>query len=179
MKDPAGLVRGWELWGIAFITIVGSLLHFVFQWSGGWRPVALVGAVNESTWEHLKLAFWPAIFLALIEYPRLRGSVNNFWLAKGLSILLMPLAIVVLFYGYKAVLGHHYFVLDILIFIIAVGAGQLVSYRLLMAADRGSAGAALGVVLIVVMVAAFSLLTYFPPHNFLFEGPRTGGYGIP
>jgi hypothetical protein len=179
MKSTTGATLNWELWGVAFITIVGSLLHFVFQWSGGWKPLALVGAVNESTWEHLKLAFWPALFYALIEYSFLKDSVNNFWLAKGLGILVMPVGVIGLFYGYKAVLGHHLLALDILIFVVAVAAGQLVSFRMLTTADRGTAGAVLGGALIILMVAAFSLLTYFPPHNFLFKGPRTGGYGIP
>jgi hypothetical protein len=169
----------WEVWGIAFITLFGTLLHFVFQWSGGLRPVALVAAVNESTWEHLKLAFWPAFFYALVEYAFLRGSVSNFWLAKGLGILVIPLGIILLFYGYTALLGHHHVALDILIFVVAVAAGQLVSYRLFSVADRGSAGAVVGIVLLAAMVAAFSLFTYFPPHNFLFRNPHTGGFGIP
>jgi hypothetical protein len=47
----------WEIIGIVFIVLAGGLLHFVFEWSGSWRPLAIIAAVNESTWEHLKLAF--------------------------------------------------------------------------------------------------------------------------
>ena len=68
----------WELIGAVFIVLAGSALHFVFAWTGGWRPVALVAAVNESIWEHLKLAFWPGFFWALLPL--------------GLSILIMQIA---------------------------------------------------------------------------------------
>ena len=169
----------WELWGIAFIAVLGWIFHFVFEWSGEWRPVALIAAVNESTWEHLKLAFWPALFYTIIESVFLRSSVNNFWLAKSLGLLLMPLAIVGLFYGYEAVLGHHYLAFDILIFVVAVTMGQLLSSRIFSVGEKGHAGAVLGRVLIIVMVAAFSLFTYYPPRNFLFRNPHTGGFGIP
>lgn len=168
-----------ELWGIAFITVLGSFFHFVFAWSGGWRPVALIAAVNESTWEHLKLAFWPALLYAIIEYGFLRRLVNNFWLAKSLGLLLMPLGIVGLFYGYTAVLGHHHLALDILIFVVAVAIGQLMSLKIFSVTDKGRTGAIFGAAVIVAMVAAFSLLTYYPPHNFLFKNPHTGRFGIP
>ena len=38
--------------------VAGTLLHFVYEWFGG-NVWAVIGAVNESTWEHLKLLFFP------------------------------------------------------------------------------------------------------------------------
>ncbi|MEM4188473.1 MAG: DUF6512 family protein, partial [Candidatus Hadarchaeum sp.] len=56
----------WTIAGTFFIIFFGSFLHFAFELSGNFRPLALIAAVNESTWEHLKLAFWPAfIFYAI------------------------------------------------------------------------------------------------------------------
>ena len=34
------------------------------------------------------------------------------------------------------------------------------------------------IALIGAMILAYSLLSYFPPHAFLFEDPETGEYGI-
>ncbi|MCJ7665514.1 MAG: DUF6512 family protein, partial [Actinobacteria bacterium] len=50
----------WEMLGILFAFILGSLLHFTFELSGSWGPMALISGVNESVWEHLKIGFWPA-----------------------------------------------------------------------------------------------------------------------
>lgn len=37
-----------------FIAIVGTLLHFVYDWSGQNPAVGIIAPVSESTWEHLK-----------------------------------------------------------------------------------------------------------------------------
>ena len=71
-------IFAYELAGIVFIIILGSLLHFTFEFSGGNPVVGVFSAVNESIWEHLKLAFWPAILFALIELVPLRRDGKQF-----------------------------------------------------------------------------------------------------
>jgi hypothetical protein len=168
----------WELAGIAWIILAGSALHFAFEWANYWRPAALIAAVNESTWEHLKLGFWPGLAFALVEYPFISKSVNNFWAAKALGLLSMPTVIVVLFYGYTALAGQNYLLADTMTFILAVIIGQLVSYRFLVAGEIRPAIQRYGLIGLAVMAVAFSLLTYYPPRFFLFEDPRTNEYGI-
>ena len=46
----------WELYGILVLSLLGTVMHFVFDWSGQSAPVGAFAAVNESVWEHLKLA---------------------------------------------------------------------------------------------------------------------------
>jgi len=45
-----------EIWGMVFISAFGSLLHFAFNWLNRFWLAGAFSAVNESTWEHLKLA---------------------------------------------------------------------------------------------------------------------------
>ena len=45
----------WRVGGFIFTAVVGTLLHFLFDWTGGSVAAALFSAVNESIWEHLKL----------------------------------------------------------------------------------------------------------------------------
>ena len=168
----------WETIGLFFIFFAGSLLHFVFDWTGSWRPIAWLAAVNESTWEHLKLAFWPGLIFAIVEYLFIGRQVKNFCLGKFLGLLAMPAAIILLFYGYKAVLGTHNLALDILIFFLAVALGQWLGYKVLTARPKGAAANRLGVIGLLALTIAFALCTYYPPHCFLFEDPNTGGYGI-
>jgi hypothetical protein len=172
-------VLAWEIAGMVFIAFGGSALHFAFAWTGYWRPAAIFAAVNESTWEHLKIGFWPMLVWALIEYPFLRRHTNNFWIAKSAALLTLPLVIVVLFYGYTAITGHHYLIADATIFMLAIVAGQLLSYRLLLSAPIArQPWQSLAAVPIAVLILAYSLLTYYPPRNFLFEHSETGEYGI-
>ena len=94
------------------------------------------------------------------------------------SLLTAPVLIGVLFYAYKAILGRHMLPLDIAVFVIAVVAGQMVGYAVMTRRRLGGTMRQSLSVLLVAMVTAFSLLTYFPRRCFLFLDPPTGQYGI-
>ena len=165
----------WELTGIVFIVLLGSFLHFTFELSGESPVVGAFSAVNESTWEHLKLAVFPALLFMLIEWRWLSRQAN-FLFAKAVGISLMPVSIVVLFYGYTAVIPDS-FVMDILIFIIAVMIGQIASYRL-MRGEESVARTRVAKIVLVLLPVLFVLMTFFPLEVFLFQDPVTGGYGV-
>jgi hypothetical protein len=171
-------IFAWELTGAVLISLAGSLLHFVFELFNKWPPLALIAAVNESVWEHLKLAFWPALIFALIERPLFRKHVKNFRAAKAAGILAMPLVIVSVFYGYTALAGHNVLWADISLFVLAVLAGQMLSYWILVRRPFPPEVNIAGIIVLALMIAAFLLLTFFPPHLPLFCDPRTGQYGI-
>ncbi len=172
-------IHRWETAGIVFIILLGASLHFLFEWSGYWRPMAIIAAVNESTWEHFKIAFWPSIIWAAIEVPFLRAQTNNFAIAKAAGLTAMPLVIAVLFYGYTFFTGQHFLIADVIIFIFAIITGQLLSMRLMI---RPAVEAAwlrrLALGMLAIMVVAYSTLSYYPPKNFLFAHPGSDEYGI-
>ncbi len=168
----------YELLGMIFIIIFGSILHFTFELSSHQPVVGVFSAVNESVWEHLKLGFWPALVYAVIEYRYLKKSTNNFLSAKTVGIYLIPIIITVLFYSYTAILGESVLVIDILTFVIAVIIGQLASYRLLTYSKLSENLNKISLVALVVLGVAFVLFTFYPPHLPLFRDPVTGEYGI-
>ena len=47
--------------GAILVCAMGTLAHFVYEWSGNNPVVGLFCAVNESTWEHIKLLFFPML----------------------------------------------------------------------------------------------------------------------
>jgi hypothetical protein len=167
----------FELAGIVFIIIFGSILHFTFEWSGGQAVVGVFSAVNESVWEHLKLGFWPALVFALIEFKYL-NKTSNFLFAKTIGIYLIPIIITVIFYSYTAILGESILVIDILSFVIAVIVGQLVSYRLLTGKTLPYNLDMVSLIALILFGLAFVLFTFYPPELVLFQDPLTGGYGI-
>jgi hypothetical protein len=171
-------IFAWEIGGAFIITLTGSLLHFVFFLLGEWPPIALIAAVNESVWEHLKLAFWPALFYALFEWPFFRGKIKDFWIAKIFGIFVMPVIIASFFYGYKTLIGHHILWVDISLFVFAVFVGQVFSYRLLLRRSFPFGVKILAIILLVVMIAAFSLFTFFPLQYPLFRDSASGQFGI-
>jgi hypothetical protein len=169
----------WAIGGTLFITIVGSALHFAFAWSGNWLPVAVFGAVNESIWEHLKLAFWPGLVWAAIERPNLNRGRSEFWAVKGIALLVAPISIVLVFTAYTSILGRNILYLDIGTFIFAVALGQWVSAWLISSSLNSVAIRHLGHLLLAMQIMAYSTFTFLPPEIGLFMDSRNGSYGIP
>ena len=159
------------------VIVAGSLLHFAWEWSGRNAIVAVVAATNESTWEHLKLAFWPAVMMGVVHwkaYDAPRGWV----VAMALRCVIPPVMIVVLFYGYVALAGRHHLAADLAVFVVAVLVGEHVGHamfdREFDKTVRVGAGA-----LLLLMTAAFSVLTFAPPDFFLFDDPPDLGLTLP
>lgn len=173
----------WEISGFLFILVIGSGLHFAFELSNFWKPVALFAAVNESTWEHLKMVFWPGLFFFVVQYRCLkdRDCFDQFWTAKAVCLFLMPLIIGVGWYAAVGLTGKNFFSFNLILFISAVFAGQVLSISILSGKISWTFKPLPAIVLILLMVIAFSLFTYFPPKIFLFEHmdlENSGQYGI-
>ena len=60
-------VRNWQITAVLFTLIFGTLLHFTYGLSGNNPIVGTFSAINESTWEHLKLLFFPMLIFAIFE----------------------------------------------------------------------------------------------------------------
>jgi hypothetical protein len=168
----------WEVFGFFFILLIGSLLHFCFEWSGRCVPLALFCAVNESVWEHLKLGFWPGLFFALLEYVLWGKRGANFLVAKTLSLYIMPILTIILFYSYTAILGTHVLWIDLSIFVVSVLLAQYISFQVIISEKNYSSLNKAAFIMLTVLTLAFSLFTYFPPKLELFIDPRTGKPGI-
>jgi len=167
-----------EIIGAIFIIVLGGLLHFTFEWSNQFWLVGIFSAVNESVWEHLKLAVMPALLWLFIEMKLLKEKPKNFFFAKTKGIWAMPFFIILIFYSYKAVLGKNFLVLDILTFIVAVILGQLISYKIMFWEKIPGFYNKIGIILLFILFFAFVIFTFYPPHNFLFQDPLSLRYGI-
>ena len=163
--------------GILFIFLFGASLHFIFALSGDLRPVAIIAAVNESVWEHLKIGFWPAFIWAIIELFAFGTKAKNFLFAKGAAFTLGALLITGIYYITKAA-GFESLPIDIVNFFVSIVIAQIVSYRLILVQRGYKVLNVIGVLLIAACIVLFSTLSYYPPHNPIFLDPVSGGYGI-
>ncbi|NLU24388.1 MAG: hypothetical protein GXW99_06680 [Clostridiales bacterium] len=169
----------WEWIGLVFTLIAGNLLHFVYEWSGEIPLVGAVSAVNESTWEHMKMFAVPYILFSLVEWIVLRQEKSNILSARAVGLLVGLLAIPMLVYTYKGIYGDDVMWLDILIFQVAVLLAFWVSHALLKGGhlDNGLWQLA-GLVILLGIGILFILFTYRPPSLPLFIDPTTGQAGI-
>lgn len=158
--------------------ILGSILHFTYELCHRNKFVAIFSAVNESTWEHIKLALSGIFFCTLVDIWIL-GDNPNYWLARSFSMIMPILVIPAFFYGYRVVTGWRSCLpLDIGIFFLASFVSSIVFAMFLDAPDIGLASQLVSIILAIVIFTSYLLLTRFPlHHNFLFQDPITGGYG--
>ena len=107
---------------IAFISIglLGTLGHFLYEWSGDNRIVGYFFSVNESTWEHLKLLFFPTVIYSVFEYLSLKEKPENYVPAVVISLICGMTAIVVLYYTYRGILGYNVDFINIAIYYIGL-----------------------------------------------------------
>jgi hypothetical protein len=168
----------YELIGALFIIILGTMIHFTFKWSGNNPLVAVFSADNESVWEHLKLAFWPTLLYALIEFVPMRRKSNNFVFAKTAEVYLMIALIPTIFYTYTALMSEN-LAIDIGSFMVVAIIGQLFSYKLLTIRQFPRWVTWVSLAFFVLLMLLFVVFTFYPPQVQLFFDPESGTYGLP
>jgi len=168
----------YEVVGTLFIIFLGSAFHFTYELSGRLAIVGAFSAVNESVWEHLKLAFWPSLIWLLIEYLLIRKLTNNFLISKTLGTCTMIALIPIVFYSYTSIIGGSIFAIDIATFIVAVIIGQIVSYTIFKKNQFARNIDRFALIILVILGIAFVVFTFYPPHLPVFQDPITKSYGL-
>ena len=161
---------------IIIISIVGTLAHFLYDISNHNKIVGLFTAVNESTWEHIKIAITPTLLWGLYD-GYIYGSNPNYFTAKIVSLLVMTLVIPLIFYFQKIILKKDYVIINILSFYIAIILGQLSFYKILDLMPLDYIYIYISVIALFIFFGCYLLLTLLPLKNFLFKDPITNEYG--
>ena len=167
----------WQAAGFAAVTFGGTILHFLYDWTGGSILVSPFSGVNESTWEHMKLLFWPLFLFALVQRPFFREQ-ENYWCVKLVEILLGLLLIPVLFYTYNGVFGKSPDWINITIFYISAVLVFLFEWRAFKNDRLPCWNPRLAFAVICLIGVLFVVFTYVPPQIPLFRDLLSGNYGI-
>ena len=167
----------WQIAGFILTSILGTFLHFLFDLTGGSPIAALVSTVNESIWEHMKLLFYPMVLFGIVEYSAWGKDHPGFWCRKAEGIFLGLGLIPVIYYTYTGILGVSADWFNITIFFLAA----LVAFRRETLAfqreDRCLFSPAAALLALILMAAAFTLLTFHPIKIPFFRDPVSGTYG--
>jgi len=165
--------------GTLFTILLGILLHFTYDLSGNSDFVAILSAVNESTWEHLKLIYFPMVIFSVIEYFLYGKNFPNFFAAKLVGIISGMAFITIVFYTYSGVIGTPAGIFNILLFLSGVIVAYMVNYKIL--TENYLTSSLLNNVSIfalAVLFIMFWVFTFYPPVFNIFKDPVTDGYGI-
>ncbi len=173
-KKAIGL---WQFVEFAAVSLLGTLLHFLYDLTEN-RFVALFSAVNESTWEHMKLLFFPMILFAMIEYIFVGRVYENFWCIKLRGTLLGLILIPVLFYTLRGVFGNTPDWVNITVFFVSSAWAFLYETRKFRQACDGCKRCLWAFVLLCFIAVSFGLFTFVTPQIPLFLDPLSGTYGL-
>ena len=144
------------IWGFLFMSVIGTLLHFVYEWSGNNSIVRLFFFFYESTCEHMNL-------LKLPEQSPIPVALS---IGTLVGLALIP----ILFYTYTGVLGFSVMAIDIAIFYISVLGAFLIGWFL---NDNRELANRRGLLLtcLVILAILFFIFSYYPPEIGLFQKP--------
>ncbi len=170
-------IRLWQLLGFTVTSLGGTLLHFLYDWLGKAAWVAPFSGVNESTWEHMKLLFWPMFLFAVVQSLFFKDR-ENFWCVKLRGILLGLALIPVIFYTYNGVIGPSPDWINIAIFFVAAAIAYICETRLFEKETVICRRPGLSLAALWVIAVLFVLFTFLPPEIGIFRDPLTGTYGI-
>ena len=174
MKKAIGV---WQLMGFAITSLGGTVLHFLYDKLNNATWIAPFSSVNESTWEHMKLFFWPAFIFAIFQSFFFKDA-KSFWGVKLKGILLGLLLIPVLFYSYNGVIGVSPNWINIAIFFISAASAYYCEYRQFKSDTTSCKRPNLAFFTICILAILFVLFTFNTPELGIFKDPITNSYGI-
>lgn len=169
-------LKNFHIISVIIDMVLGTLLHFTYDLSGNNNFVALFSAINESTWEHLKLLFFPMLLTSIIGYIFFFNSNNSYWCSRLIGILISLTFTVIFFYTYSGILGKNIAFIDISSFFLSVILGELTSYFLL--TQNIPCNKKYALFPLAALVFLFFTFTFNPPHIGLFKDPISNNYGV-
>ena len=94
-------IKKWQIFASIFCLILGTILHFTYEWFNYNVMVGLFSAVNESVWEHLKLLFYPMFFISIIGYFKIGRKLFNYWYTQMIGVVFTLIFVVVIYRNYR------------------------------------------------------------------------------
>ncbi len=154
------------------------LWHFMYDWFPNFLT-SIFFPVNESIWEHMKIIFGVIVFgslISLILMNKFHIKHNNFYVEIITKAVLGVLFYLIIFIPLYKWLDENMFI-SISLMLITYIFVEIIGYKILKLNEMNIN--ILPIILIFLCYILFFLLTYYPPHNFIFFDEIKLIYGIP
>lgn len=173
MQKKVSIDEKFILIAIPILFLLGALLHFVYEWSSDNFIVSLFAPVNESVWEHMKLAVIPTTLWWVLQYSisrrRLKGNRDSWFTGALVSVIISTITIPLVYYFYTGAFGIENPIVDMLILLLGNILGQLVAFKIV----RSGKGISiyLSLIMLILIILIFAMFTVFPPSFPIFTPP--------
>lgn len=169
-------INKYFLYSLPFLFFLGSISHFVYDITGKMPLIGIFFPVNESIYEHTKLAIVPLLLFYLygIKFkPDKKKWLFSFLISLFATIILMPM----LYYFYTGAFGFTFLIIDILIYFVSITCGQWLAKHI-----YNKCNFSLNSKVIIILLTTYFVLniifTIDPPHLPLFLDPVNHTYGL-
>ena len=159
------------------ISIVGTGAHFLYDLTSHNKTIGLFSAVNESTWEHIKITLTPIFLWSLVD-GAMCGQNPNYFLAKLTSLIIPIIVIPAIFYAYRAFSKKSILPIDISMFFLAIGLSQFAFAKIIELPSLPFYVAYLSCLATFILFGTYMTLTLAPLKIFLLLDPITNRYGF-
>ena len=172
--------KGIEMWknvSLILLVIIGLSFHEIYK-ATGITALGIISPVNESKWEHWKMAFYPMLLIGALQYAFMQFRGNNyiFAIAAGVGVFL-----IITFGGielYELLLGPSHLPVHVLTFLGGAMAGNFLRHWIMENTIDSKGLNLLGLAFIVILAAILTRFTFDPPRYDYFRDSLTGTYGI-
>ncbi len=157
---------------------LGFIIHDAFKWAGMSLLAGAFFPVNESVWEHLKMAYVALLLISFFEYPLLKTVAQNYFLSKSVGLIAFELSILGVHYAGVWFTGKSILWIDILSYFIGIVICQLICKLLWNAKSLTAWKDTWNSIPYILTGFLFILFTFAPPHLEIFKDSKTQTYGI-
>ena len=162
---------------VFFVFLLSFLWHFIYDWFPN-NLTALIFPVNESIWEHMKIIYYTIILGSLFENflcHKFNISKNNWAVELATKPILGIIFYLIIFVPIYLLTGEN-MVFAISLMFIPYALMEVIGQKISMAKECNIT--ILPMIIVVLGFFLFILLTFYPPHKFLFFDFLKLGYGI-
>ena len=171
----------WIYISVPLIVSLSAAGRHIYNLADQAEMLAPFVPINKSIWEYLKtlvfpvLMFWTAAYFARYK---LKISRTGALIGAALSVVVSPGMTVFMYYFYICAFGIHSKAIDFLLAAVSVMTGQFASHHMCTAVYMSKRQGRVAFLVIIIVLAAFIICTYYTPKLPIFMDPETGTYGI-
>ncbi|MEI6887208.1 MAG: DUF6512 family protein [bacterium] len=158
------------------VGIPSTLLHFTHEWFKNGILLHTFSAVNESTWEHMKLYVGPTLLAFIFQFLILNGRYMNIGNSVLVLMIIELVGVPLMYEPLRLTMKKVPFWITIAIFYIAIILGLIAQYFIYTNMTFYIPDI-LAIILLIAIPIVFGIFTFYPPKATIFKDPISKTYG--
>lgn len=168
----------YEFFGVLFVFLSTIVLKLVYSYFPINAMSILVGAVNDSIWENIKIMLIPYLFWFAIESCLRLVPFKNLLVSKTISLYSIIIISTLLFRSSQSLYLYDNISIKFIITLIVIVFAFLISYKLMFSNLDFALWNTLSAFMIILVIVMLLGFTINPPQMWIFKDYCKDIYGI-